>query len=430
MIAKYVILIILSLLITGNCTNNTEVPVSPLVNTAHLDHLYQEITIQGGKMAIIHIYSDYPDYNWVEAEGEGIACVDDAARAAIFYLEQYKITGNREYWKRVKNLIHFLQYMQAENGCFYNFIKTDYSINTTHKTSTALPTWWTWRALWALSETTLFMEYRDSLDKKHLQSSMTQSVRQLFLRQPDTTKLKTTAGFNLPTWLPYETGADQAAVMILFLVNYYKLTGAHEVLPYIKGLCTGIVRMQQGDKNNFPYFAFLSWENTWHGWGNAQSYALLQAYSITADRTLLTAALHEIDHFYLYLHQNQFLSVFSLRKEGEIIHILSKQQFSQIAYGVRPMVWACLQAGMITGDTCYYEQAAQLSGWFFGDNPAKKQMYDFHTGRCFDGIESSQKINTNSGAESTIEALLTLIRIEQNPVARRHLVEYLSAGSR
>jgi hypothetical protein len=60
-----------------------------LVNPSHLDHLYEEIEIGGKTMAIVHIYSDYPDYKWVEAKGEGIACIDDVTRAAIFYSNYY-----------------------------------------------------------------------------------------------------------------------------------------------------------------------------------------------------------------------------------------------------------------------------------------------------------------------------------------------------
>jgi len=404
-----------------------DLSTSTLVNTAHLDHLYEEITVDSIPMAIIHIYSNFPDYQWVDAEGEGIACVDDVARAAIFYLEQYKVSGNRAYRKKLNNLVSFLQYMQAPNGWFYNFMKSDYSINTAYKTSVALPTWWTWRALWAISETALQLTGQDSPDKKQLQVCMTKAVQQLLLQPPDTSKLKTIKGFALPTWLPYETGADQAAVLILFLVNYYKLTGAKEVLPYIEGLCSGIRRMQQGDNRNFPYYAFLSWENNWHGWGNAQAYALLQVHSIIPDPGLLTASLNEIDHFYNYLYQQKFLSGFSIQKENEKVYELSKQQFSQIAYELRPMIWACLKAGMVTGDTRYYKQAGQLAGWFFGDNAAKRQMYDPRTGRCFDGINSVEKINENSGAESTIEALLALIRIEQNPEAKQCLFEYMNS---
>ncbi len=59
------------------------------LNTSHLDHLYEEIKVNDIDMAVIHIYADYPDYNYVDDEDEGMACVDDAARAAIFYLDLY-----------------------------------------------------------------------------------------------------------------------------------------------------------------------------------------------------------------------------------------------------------------------------------------------------------------------------------------------------
>ena len=46
---------------------------------------------------------------------------------------------------------------------------------------------------------------------------------------------------------------------------------------YVKKLADGIVLMQQGDATHIPYGAFLSWENTWHAYGNDQAYALLKA---------------------------------------------------------------------------------------------------------------------------------------------------------
>jgi hypothetical protein len=51
-------------------------------------------------------------------------------------------------------------------------------------------------------------------------------------------------------------------------------------------------------------------------------------------------------------------------------------------------------------------------------------MYDPQTGRCFDGINDKENINKNSGAESTIEALLTLIEVENNPITRKILHKY------
>ena len=52
-------------------------------------------------------------------------------------------------------------------------------------------------------------------------------------------------------------------------------------------------------------------------------------------------------------------------------------------------------------------------------------MYDEKTGRTFDGIDSIDKYNKNSGAESTIEGLLSILAIEQNELAKEKLMKYL-----
>jgi len=61
-------------------------------------------------------------------------------------------------------------------------------------------------------------------------------------------------------------------------------------------------------------------------------------------------------------------------------------------------------------------------------------MYDPVTGRCLDGIRDSTTVNRNSGAESTIEALMTLIELEHHPEAlpfcRYRRVQHGEAGGR
>ena len=64
-----------------------------LINLEHLLFLTEPITIDGRDAAIVHIYSEHPEYEWVDAAGEGIAAVDDVARAAIVYLWYYERTG-------------------------------------------------------------------------------------------------------------------------------------------------------------------------------------------------------------------------------------------------------------------------------------------------------------------------------------------------
>ena len=103
-----------------------------IVNSSHLDDLYEEINVSGKTLGIVHIYSEYPNYNWVGDDDEGIACVDDAARAAIFYIKNFQNQDDSESLKKAEELLEFLLYMQSDNGLFYNFIFEDYSIKKTH----------------------------------------------------------------------------------------------------------------------------------------------------------------------------------------------------------------------------------------------------------------------------------------------------------
>ena len=99
------------------------------------------------------------------------------------------------------------------------------------------------------------------------------------------------------------------------------------------------------------------------------------------------------------------------------------ESFEQIAYAIRPMVWASLELYNQTGDKQMAEQAGKLAAWLAGENVTHQAIYDEETGRCYDGINSADKINLNSGAESTIEALLTIIEVERNPIANAYLKE-------
>ena len=134
-----------------------------LVNTSHLDYLYQKIKVNNKEMGIVHIYAEFPDYKYVDAKGEGIACVDDAARADIFYMKYYLANPKPEILDKIKMLTNFLLYMQSGNGFFNNFIWKDYSKDTTYKTSVAKPDWWSWRAIWFLTEAHNFLEKHDSV---------------------------------------------------------------------------------------------------------------------------------------------------------------------------------------------------------------------------------------------------------------------------
>jgi hypothetical protein len=372
-------------------------------------------------MGIIHIYSNYPDYDWIGDEDEGIACVDDAARAAVFYMKYFNSYQDSNSYNKAKKLIEFILYLQAENGYFYNFIYDDYSINKTFRTSIAEPNWWTWRAAWTLSVAQKFFKSTDNKFTIRIANALEKTISVIKKYLPKSKNIKNVHGINHPTWLPYESASDQAALIIMLLTNYYNLAGDAEVLQYIEDLCEGLIMNQVGDAENFPYGAFLSWENLWHGYGNLQSYALLKSYEIIKNEKYLQAALFEIDHFYKYLIDEQYISNFHITGSDDKLNLVEIQKYSQIAYIFRPMVYACLKAYEITEDSLYAISAGEIAGWFWGNNSAGEQMYNPDDGKCFDGINDEKNINMNSGAESTIEALLTILAVEKNDIAKNIL---------
>jgi hypothetical protein len=224
----------------------------------------------------------------------------------------------------------------------------------------------------------------------------------------DDRKTNESEGVLLPDWLPGETAADQSGDLILALEKYYTRMKDPRAADLINQLAEGILVMQAGDSLNFPYGAFLSWRNTWHAYGNVQAYALMRAGILLNNQHYIDKALVEVDNFYPWLIKNGYLNYFNLKKSEGKYEITEQQKFPQIAYGIRPMVWACMEAYRITGKEKYLNMANEVSGWFKGKNDAGKMMWDPASGRCFDGIISNEKLNLNSGAESTIEALLAL----------------------
>ncbi|HEX2982435.1 MAG TPA: T9SS type A sorting domain-containing protein, partial [Ignavibacteriales bacterium] len=398
------------------CNTFAQAPVK-LVNTSHLDFLYEDKEIAGRQMGIAHIYSDYPDYEWVDDGDEGTACVDDAARAAVFYLRYGKANNDVESIRKARALLEFVMYMQSENGYLYNFIWPDGSINKEYQTSVNKADWWTWRGLWALMEGYEYFKEADVSYSNILLEKAALTIDSIKKDIPAVYNTQVIGGFTRPTWLPSGTASDQAAVLLTALLKYYKAANDSVVFEYCKKLGDGICLMQEGGQGSFPYGVFLSSENTWHGWGNSQSYSLLNLFEAASDSVYLRAALKEVNYFYDYIISKNYLSGFSIGKAGSTIFSSGEDKYPQIAYIIRPMVFASLKAYEITQDTAYALKAAKLASWFYGKNPAGVRMYNPDNGICYDGINGAAAVNKNSGAESTIEALLTLQAIESSPYA-------------
>ena len=390
---------------------------SSLINTKHLDHLYIPVTfLDSVKAAGIYIYAEAPNYYLVADSDEGFTCVDDVSRAALVYLRSKSFSIDTAIQNKAFNLLRFILEMQSENGYFYNFLFPDNTINKKGNTSINTPNWWSWRALQTLTEASPIVKEMNAPLAKKIDTAINKLVIKIkneLISLPRNTKV--VKGITVPQWLPAGSATDQASILILSLINYCTEHDDSEVRNFIRKLADGIIMMQQGDETHFPYSCFLSWENVWHAYGCDQSYALMKAGKFLNDSNYIKKAFAEVDTFYPWLLKNGMRSSFSIIKEEKEFVIVDEKIFSQIAYDIRPMIFAATEAYEVTGKQKYADIAAQLAAWFFGANAANEIMYDKNTGRCFDGIIVDNKLNKNSGAESTIECLLALQKIEDYP---------------
>ena len=380
----------------------------PIVSLEHFDHLFMEIEVDGKTMGVVNIYSEYPDYAFATEPAEGFTCVDDAARAIILLSKQPHSVRNDETARKTRLLVEFVLHMQNANGYFNNFLWQDGSINTSYRTSLAELNWWSFRALWALesayelvaSDEDLARRIGDATSKLVANIKRDISVAEFKTEVVDT--------IEVPTWLPHKYAADQAAVAIIALLPHFKRTGDEQVLQIINALAAGIMRMQKGDADHYPYGMFLSWKNLWHSWGNSQAYALLLAGDQLDRPGYTESALLEIDNFIPYLLESGFSESILIKRKSSGFSEEKRTRFPQIAYGIRPMVYAASEAFRVTGDKRYLALATRLRSWFVGENDAARTMYDQESGRTYDAINSPTEVNLNSGAESTIEGLLVL----------------------
>jgi hypothetical protein len=389
--------------------------VENTISFDHFNHLYKEIELKGKKVGIVHIYSQYPDYNYDIEPKEGFTCVDDVARAIVMLSKHLQLNGKDDVaFDKLKKLTEFVLYMQHANGYFNNFIWADLSVNTTYKTSVAELNWWSFRALWALESAYPLLKRSNEKMANRIEVASNKLISNI-KRDIPLTNIKTelVESIEVPTGLPQKYAADQSALLILGLLKNYERTSDTDIKLMIDFLAEGIMIMQKGSPNEYPFGAFMSWQNLWHAWGNSQAYALLKAGQKFNNQIYIESALKEIDNFYPYLLKNGFAEVFWIEKKEEKYIEINRNKYPQIAYGLRPMIWAASEAYHYSKKEIYLSLTIELESWLFGNNDANITMYDPKTGICFDGIISQGDVNRNSGAESTIESILIMLEMEK-----------------
>jgi hypothetical protein len=383
-----------------------------LVNLDHLRFLTQPVTIDDTDMAIVHIYSEAPDYEWVDAAGEGLSAVDDVARAAVVYLWQYERTGDAELLELAQRCLNFVMYMQADDGEFYNFV-TDASgtINERGNTSFKSLGWWAMRGWWALGEgvrvfDTVDPSYADQLAAAYLKTEVA-----LAATLTNYGSYSTIHGFDIPAWIP-NSETTIAGVGLLAMAAYYEARPNETTANLMTQVADGIAEYRLGDHTLYPFGMHPARVNApgfWHDWGAHASHGLVMAGMALGREDWINSAAAEANSFFM-----RQLAFERYRHTGVI-----PSRMEQIAYGTNMLVQTYMALYKATGDVQYAKYGGLAASWYFGNNMAGVAMYNPATGRVFDGINGpvSYRVNRNSGGESTIEGLMSMIAVADVPEA-------------
>lgn len=394
----------------GDTTTGDDSGRTSLVNFAHLAHMSEVVIHRGQALEFVHIYCEAPHYRCVADPAEGMSCVDDVARAAVMYLRHFELTGHDASRRSAEQMLRFILYMQAPSGLFYNFVTDrELQINRTHVRSRAEHVeWWTARAVWALGTAAKVLRDADPVFGHHCMEAALRvlpHVARVLEAYPRTIEYR---GRTVPDWLLYGDGADATSELLLGLIPLQQYRPGSELATMILRLAEGIAMMRYGSMNSFPFGLHASNKQCWHKWGNSQTQALAEA-------GMLVSAKAEADEFYPRLLIEGWLHSISFD------HLHAVRYYERIAYGVRSVAVGLIRLYELTGDVRYARMAGLAGSWFFGNNAARFPMYDPDTGRGYDGLISETQVNYNAGAESTIEALHTILETEQVPEARRWL---------
>ncbi len=395
------------------------------LSVQHLRHLGLDVIVNGRPVRAVALYAEAPDYRPVGSPArdgyEGIASLDDAARAAVVYLRFFEMTGDTIERAEALGLLAFVAAMEQGDGEFVNFVDARGRLNRGAPSSRKSVSYWAARSIWALGEAVRVLGTEYVEDSTALRPVLDRAIARLS-REVDANRL-------------IGGSATATAEALLGLLALQRGQPSEKLGALAARTAALLVPLSQGSETSAPWGAHLDGARTnWHAWGSRSVSALAQAGAVLARPELVAAARREADALW-----GRFL--LAGRNPSTVGPDGTVAWYPQIAYGVGSIVEGYLALAEATGEARYAVFAGLTAGWLVGANSARTPMYDEQTGRTFDGIDGSSPqeatrntrpdstphVNRNSGAESTIEALLALEGVASNPDASR-FIHYVPEG--
>lgn len=344
---------------------------------SYLEALTFTFVFEGKRVSPILIYA-VPDpespgrYVPVLAEDsgyEGIACVDDTARAALLALGAYEQTGDLKALRLARRWLTFVQYMQYADGEFANFVRNATGWrNASGPTSIKGGPFWTARALWALARA-----YRVTGSRSYLRAYQA-------CAKPDPEDGKIQAVLALGEAELF--GVDGSFRRELIRRSVFLTTCGPE---YFRDAC------DEADNNL---------------WGYHQLHAVATAGRLLGSAILIDECRKTVNNFVEPIIRDRMDYAAGPRVKGHLLPGnagLKGTKAGMCAYAVSPVVQGLAELHRATGAKRFRRLALQAAQWFYGRNDARARVYDPATGLCADGIDG-YVISPNRGAESSIEA--------------------------
>ena len=351
---------------------------------------------------------------------QGAFNADDLTRAAVVYLRHWRATGEESSRASAYGLLRTVAYLQTvtpgpSEGNVVLWMQPDGTLNPSAEPvelpdpSDSGASYWLARTVWALGEGyAAFAEddpdFAAFLDER-FKLALGALERQVLVNYPET---ETFHGFENPTWL-INGGADATSEAVYGLAAYVRATGDKRAERAMEQFAEGLMLMHSPARTDFPFGATLPWTGSrslWHGWGAQMAGALAVSGEVLGDPEMVAAARHEM---------TTFVPLLLTQGGADQGWTPTPAETVQIAYGADATLQNLLAVAGVTGEAVFEQLAGIAGAWYFGNNRAVEPMYDAATGRTYDGLETDGRINVNSGAESTIHGLLSMLALDAHP---------------
>jgi hypothetical protein len=416
---------------------------APLTNLAHLDFLTATVTPppQPGhttyklasvpSVGVLWVYANYlapgsyqvtggGNYDAAtNTYGQGAYDADDISRAAVVYLQHWKLFGDQHSRAEAYQLLRGLTYLQTASGPNAGnvvlWMQPNGSLNPSPtpadspNPSDSGASYWLARTIWALGVGYADFRAADPSFAAFLGQRLDLAIGALD-REVLTSygQYQLSNGLRVPAWL-ITGNADPSSEAVLGLAAYVQAGGGAAARTALAQLAEGIADMGSGTADSWPYGAILpsaTSRSEWHAWAAQMPTALADAATALHQPRLLRAAVTDTAIFTPHL----------LTATGpDNLWGPAPVDGSQIAYGAGARVLALLAVAAATRSSGLRQLAGIAAGWFFGQNLAAAATYDPATGATDDGVNPDGTLNHNSGAESTIFGLLTMQALDANP---------------